>query len=348
MASRTSSLRFLSLLVFSYDIVQMAMAGDPDIITDFIVPPNENGTLNGNFFTYTGFRALVGGGPPTPLNVMKASLAEFPALNGQSVSYAVLQFPNNGTTNPPHTHPRSAELLFLVGGCSRMWEGRREQRMRETSESIRLSHLNMSCSFPPFWNFLAVSELDVGLRRTRGMTLAFGQLEIQSLAAKCVALKKDMLVFDDCSCSVLLLVGFPLVIVAPEKLFGCFFTPIGCLWSKLLETLEEFVRANLLSSAKPNVGGKGGAADERNQGEHSALPFEYELLLPIICNNPILLWNFLAVSELDVGLRRTRTVSIPSTLFTTGIDDNVLAISFKTDAGTIQKLKAGLAIRRVA
>ena len=32
-----------------------------------------------------------------------------------------------------------------------------------------------------------------------------------------------------------------------------------------------------------------GAADERNQGEHSALPFEYELLLPTICNNPILL-----------------------------------------------------------
>ena len=35
--------------------------------------------------------------------------------------------------------------------------------------------------------------------------------------------------------------------------------------------------------------GVGGAADERNQGEHSALPIEYELLLPIICNNPILL-----------------------------------------------------------
>ncbi|KAM1554102.1 hypothetical protein ACFX15_006558 [Malus domestica] len=173
MASRTSSLRFLSLLVFSYDIVQMAMAGDPDIITDFIVPPN------GNFFTYTGFRALVGGGPPTPFNVMKASLAEFPALNGQSVSYAVLQFPNNGTTNPPHTHPRSAELLFLVGGT-----------------------------------------LEVGFVDTK---------------------------------------------------------------------------------------------------------------------------NNLFRQTLQAG-----TVSIPSTLFTTGIDDNVLAISFKTDAGTIQKLKAGLAIRRVA
>ncbi|KAK0604051.1 hypothetical protein LWI29_011570 [Acer saccharum] len=40
---------------------------------------------------------------------------KFPALNGQSVLLAVLQFPA-GTTNPPHTHPRSAELLFLVDG----------------------------------------------------------------------------------------------------------------------------------------------------------------------------------------------------------------------------------------
>ena len=43
------------------------------------------------------------------------SLAEFPALNGQSVSYAVLEFPA-GTTNPPHTHPRASELLFLTQG----------------------------------------------------------------------------------------------------------------------------------------------------------------------------------------------------------------------------------------
>ena len=121
----------------------------------------------------------------------------------------------------------------------------------------------------------------------------------------------EVLVFDGCRCSVLLLVGFLLVIVAPEVFVGCclrvewegekveavenwkenvgsfsfgicfgrrtswwqmmllaekkglsfllfgifstvekfFFTPTSCLWSKLMETLEEFVRANLLSSA---------------------------------------------------------------------------------------------------
>uniref|UniRef100_J3N0A6 Cupin type-1 domain-containing protein n=1 Tax=Oryza brachyantha TaxID=4533 RepID=J3N0A6_ORYBR len=43
-------------------------------------------------------------------------MAEFPALNGQSVSYATLVFPP-GSVNPPHTHPRSAELLLVVNGA---------------------------------------------------------------------------------------------------------------------------------------------------------------------------------------------------------------------------------------
>uniref|UniRef100_A0A8R7U2J6 Germin-like protein n=1 Tax=Triticum urartu TaxID=4572 RepID=A0A8R7U2J6_TRIUA len=47
--------------------------------------------------------------------VSKASMAEFPALNGQSVSYAKLRFPPS-TVNPTHTHPRAAELLLLLEG----------------------------------------------------------------------------------------------------------------------------------------------------------------------------------------------------------------------------------------
>ena len=43
------------------------------------------------------------------------------------------------------------------------------------------------------------------------------------------------------------------------------------------------------------------------------------------------------------GSANAGTVSLPNTLFTTGIDDNVLAKSFKTDVATIQALKAGLA-----
>ena len=60
-------------------------------------------------------RVLVKAAPPTAFKVLKASMAEFLALSGQSVSFAVLQFPA-GTPNPPHTHPRTFELLFFVQG----------------------------------------------------------------------------------------------------------------------------------------------------------------------------------------------------------------------------------------
>ncbi|KAI5666759.1 hypothetical protein M9H77_16612 [Catharanthus roseus] len=91
----------------------MAKAGDPDITSDFLVPSNVS-EVDGDFFTYTGMRGIFGSTIPN-FKVIKASKAEFPALDGQSVSMAVLQFPS-GTVNPPHTHPRSAELLFVIKG----------------------------------------------------------------------------------------------------------------------------------------------------------------------------------------------------------------------------------------
>ncbi|KAH8501205.1 hypothetical protein H0E87_016142 [Populus deltoides] len=45
------------------------------------------------------------------------------------------------------------------------------------------------------------------------------------------------------------------------------------------------------------------------------------------------------------GSANAGTVSVPSTVFATGIDDNILAKAFKTDIGTIQKIKAGLAVK---
>ena len=45
----------------------------------------------------------------------KESMAEFPALNGQSVSIDVLYFPA-GSINPPHTRVRATRLLFLLWG----------------------------------------------------------------------------------------------------------------------------------------------------------------------------------------------------------------------------------------
>ncbi|KAL2536107.1 Germin-like protein [Forsythia ovata] len=50
-----------------------------------------------------------------------------------------------------------------------------------------------------------------------------------------------------------------------------------------------------------------------------------------------------AIAVSAFGSANAGTASLPTTLFATGVDDTVLAKSFKTDVTTIQKLKAGLA-----
>jgi quercetin dioxygenase-like cupin family protein len=93
----------------------LVTASDPNIITDFEIPANSSTKIGGDFFTFTDLRGFFDRAYPPNFKVTKASLAEFPALNGQSVSFATLEYPA-GTINPPHTHPRSAELLFVVDG----------------------------------------------------------------------------------------------------------------------------------------------------------------------------------------------------------------------------------------
>lgn len=105
---------FLLTITITFAILHVILAGDPDITSDFILPPNIT-SVNGTFFTFTGTRNIFQTPLPTTFKVTKAAKTEFPALDGQSVSYAILQFPN-GSVNPPHTHPRSAELLFLLVG----------------------------------------------------------------------------------------------------------------------------------------------------------------------------------------------------------------------------------------
>ncbi|KAM3752657.1 hypothetical protein ACB098_03G035900 [Castanea mollissima] len=114
MASKTFSMTFFSLLVFSFAIIQMAIAGDPDVLSDFIVPANV--TIDEKFFTFTGMRALIWSGPPTnatAFTAWKASKAEFPALDGQSVSIDVLYFPA-GSINPPHTRVRTLQVDLIA------------------------------------------------------------------------------------------------------------------------------------------------------------------------------------------------------------------------------------------
>ncbi|XP_059431066.1 germin-like protein 9-3 [Corylus avellana] len=205
MASKTLSMKLLfSLLISSFAImIRMATAGDPDILFDFVASPNV--TVDGNFFKFTGMRSLIGAGPPTAFKASKASMAEFPVLNGQSISMDVLEFPA-GSISPPHTRVRATGLLLLV-----------------------------ACT------------LEVGFVDTT------------------------------------------------NKLF-----------SQILQTGDMFIFPKGLVHFPYNAG-----------------------------STP-------AIAIAAFGSANAGLVSLPNTLFNTSIDDNVLALSFKTDVATIQRLKAAL------
>ncbi|XP_006661567.1 germin-like protein 9-1 [Oryza brachyantha] len=115
-SSSCSSRLSLSLCVLLLlSAILSAGAADPDILTDFVVPSDTDPSgIDGAFFTY---KNLVTGNSadPAKLTVTKATQAEFPALLGQSVSYAALVY-GAGAANPPHIHPRASELLLVVQG----------------------------------------------------------------------------------------------------------------------------------------------------------------------------------------------------------------------------------------
>ncbi|KAK9123834.1 hypothetical protein Sjap_013436 [Stephania japonica] len=90
-------------------------AADPELVNDFAVPDGvDEGKLDGVFFTYTGLR---GGAPSSTsgLGRKTVSVKDFPALNGMGLSLELLEF-QPSSVNVPHTHPRGAELLFVVDG----------------------------------------------------------------------------------------------------------------------------------------------------------------------------------------------------------------------------------------
>ncbi|CAL5090293.1 unnamed protein product [Urochloa decumbens] len=112
--------RLLLLLAVAAAIHQLprsARAGDPDILTDFVLPQGADpAQINGTFFTYTRLiSGLAGDNTAGKFTVSKATAAEFPALLGQSVSFAALVY-EPGTVNPLHIHPRASELLVVVQG----------------------------------------------------------------------------------------------------------------------------------------------------------------------------------------------------------------------------------------
>uniref|UniRef100_M0ZLA7 Nectarin-1 n=1 Tax=Solanum tuberosum TaxID=4113 RepID=M0ZLA7_SOLTU len=88
----TKSSLFLLISIFTIVISRTTIASDPDILSDFTSPENQS-SIDANYFTYTAMRGIFQKSVDK-CTTTKATKAEFPVLNGQGVSLAVLQFPS--------------------------------------------------------------------------------------------------------------------------------------------------------------------------------------------------------------------------------------------------------------
>jgi quercetin dioxygenase-like cupin family protein len=108
-------------------VPMVAMAADADPLQDFCVADNSTGlTINGfpckpaakatpEDFIFRGLKAPGNTNNKNKAMVTPASVIQFPGLNTQGISAARVDFAKGGI-NPPHTHPRASEILFLAQG----------------------------------------------------------------------------------------------------------------------------------------------------------------------------------------------------------------------------------------
>ncbi|KAI5002058.1 germin-like protein 1-3 [Hordeum vulgare subsp. vulgare] len=107
------------------------LAGDPDMLQDFCVadyksldgPLRLNGfpckrtesTMANDFFSDVLSVPGNTGGNPSGSATTAANVEKVPGLNTLGVSMSRVDYAPWGT-NPPHTHPRASEILFVVDG----------------------------------------------------------------------------------------------------------------------------------------------------------------------------------------------------------------------------------------
>ena len=110
------------------------LAGDPDMLQDLCVAdyislqgplrvngypckPAENVTADDFFYAGLASAADVyGGGNPMGSVVTAADVERLPGLNTLGVSMSRVDYAPWGGTNPPHSHPRATEILFVAEG----------------------------------------------------------------------------------------------------------------------------------------------------------------------------------------------------------------------------------------
>ncbi|XP_048568725.1 germin-like protein 1-4 [Triticum urartu] len=112
----------------------LTLAGDPDMLQDLCVAdyislqgplrvngypckPAENVTAEDFFYAGLASAADVyGGGNPMGSVVTAADVERLPGLNTLGVSMSRVDYAPWGGTNPPHSHPRATEILFVAEG----------------------------------------------------------------------------------------------------------------------------------------------------------------------------------------------------------------------------------------
>ena len=108
----------------------LASAYDPSPLQDFCVAINDTKTgifVNGKFckdpklatpddFFYKGLNIPKPPTFPVGSTVTPVNVDQIPGLNTLGISLVRIDYAPNGGQNPPHTHPRATEILFVQEG----------------------------------------------------------------------------------------------------------------------------------------------------------------------------------------------------------------------------------------
>ncbi|KAJ0980777.1 hypothetical protein J5N97_009032 [Dioscorea zingiberensis] len=115
---------FLAFLAMTSSL---ATASDPSPLQDFCVADNTSEVLVNGFvcknpamvsaedFFFSGLRMPGDTSNPLSSKVTQANVAQIPGLNTLGISMARIDYAPGGL-NPPHTHPRATEILFVIHG----------------------------------------------------------------------------------------------------------------------------------------------------------------------------------------------------------------------------------------
>lgn len=109
------ALRFL-LAMTILALAATVQASDPELTTDFFIPNGVNkSSVTGDWFTSTILRNGSNVVPPAKFNAVRITSDSAPVLTGLGVSVALFRYQPGGI-NPPHTHPRGTEILYVLEG----------------------------------------------------------------------------------------------------------------------------------------------------------------------------------------------------------------------------------------